>query len=163
LNIEVNTANIRFFEALSSETRIRIIEMLNIRPMNIKDMAKQLGISSGIVTRHINILEAAGIVKSEASAGKRGMQKICILDIDYMMLLFRYKEKSEDHYTFSIPIGQYSSFNVRPTCGLASSSKIIGAVDDSRYFADPEHVNASHLWFACGYVDYCIPNYLLSN
>ena len=39
--------------------------------------------------------------------------------------------------------------------------KIIGYFDDSRYFLDPDRVNAKIIWFAEGYVEYKFSNYLL--
>lgn len=64
-------------------------------------------------------------------------------------------------YSVSIPIGHYTNYQVKPTCGLASPYKVIGMLDDPRYFAEPEHVEAHHLWFSSGFVEYLIPNYLI--
>jgi predicted transcriptional regulator len=163
MNIDVTTSNIAFLEVFSSETRVRIIEMLNEKSMNIKDIASTLNLSSAIITKHIQKLEGAGIIKCENSAAKRGMQKICTLNMDRVLLQLRTKAKESSFYYHAIPVGQYSSFNVKPTCGLASATKLIGVVDDSRYFADPEHTMADILWFGSGWVEYRIPNYLLRN
>lgn len=163
MDIEISLQNVEFFEAISSETRIKIIRMLDERKMNIKEIAIVLGISSAIVTKHIQQLEKVNIVKCENLAGKRGTQKICSLDMDHATLRFRAIAKNDNYFIHSIPVGQYTSFNIRPTCGLASESKIIGIVDDPRYFADPDHTKASILWFGSGWVEYTLPNYLLSN
>ncbi|MGZ9584891.1 ArsR/SmtB family transcription factor [Paenibacillus marinisediminis] len=162
--IEVNSDNLSFLECLSSGTRIRIIELLNDRPMNISELAEVLDVSSAITTKHIQKLESAGIVACESTGGKRGRQKLCSLQLDAINLQFRSsKPQPKKSYTFSIPVGQYSAFEVNPTCGLASESKMIGMVDDPRYFSDPEHVQAKHLWFGSGWVEYGIPNFLLRN
>lgn len=162
MNIEVNSRNLKFLECFASETRIKMIELLNHKPMNIKDLAEALGISSAIVTKHIQKLEEAAIVTTESVPSTRGRQKICHLTLDSATLQFRVKEKpDQNRYAVSIPIGQYSNYEVKPTCGLASSTKIIGMVDDPRYFSDPEHVKASHLWFGSGFIEYRIPNYLV--
>jgi predicted transcriptional regulator len=158
--LEVSTHNMPFFECLSSESRIRIIELLNEKPMNIKDLAVSLGISSAIVTKHVQKLQKAGIVQCESIAGIRGLQKICRLHLDQAVLQFLHKKQDEPTYTASIPVGQYAAFEVKPTCGLASASQIIGIIDDPRYFADPQHVHANHLWFGSGYVEYRIPNFI---
>ncbi|HEY5587090.1 MAG TPA: transcriptional regulator [Ruminiclostridium sp.] len=152
-----------FLEVFSSSTRIRMIEMLDNKPMNIKDMAIQLGISSAIVTKHIQKMETAKIIKCKNIAGKRGIQKICSLNLDEVTLKFKSSIKSETTYECSIPVGQYISYNVHPTCGLASKTKYIGMFDDPRYFADPNHNSASLIWFGYGWVEYRIPNYLSSN
>jgi predicted transcriptional regulator len=162
MNIEVNSRNLKFLECFASETRIKMIELLNHKPMNIKDLAEALGISSAIVTKHIQKLEEAAIITTESVPSTRGRQKICHLTLDSATLQFRVKEKpDQNRYAVSIPIGQYSNYEVKPTCGLASSTKIIGMVDDPRYFSDPEHVKASHLWFGSGFIEYRIPNYLV--
>lgn len=166
MELQVTEQNLPFFEALASATRIRMIGLLKTEPLNIKEMAERLGVSSAIVAKHAQQLEEAGIVSSEMIAGKRGMQKQCSLLPGSITLLFRSADEpvlppgpQGEHYEVSIPVGQYADFQVRPTCGLASESKLIGMRDDPRYFAGPEHVKAQHLWFASGYVEYRIPNY----
>ncbi len=163
MNILISSDNMNFLEAFSSKTRVKIIEMLNERSMNIGEIAEVLGISSTIVARHIQKLENAGIVASEAKKGLRGIQKLCRLSLDSATLQFRRKPANRNVYTFAIPIGQYTNYKVRPTCGLASVKQYIGAVDDPRYFADPSHVEASILWNSCGFVEYRLPNYLLGS
>jgi predicted transcriptional regulator len=54
-------------------------------------------------------------------------------------------------------------FEIHPTCGLATTEKIIGQFDEPRYFYDPQRMSASILWFGRGYVEYTLPNYLLSS
>lgn len=163
--LEVTTKNVAFLEAIASETRIKIIEMLNEKPMNIKELAAKLGISSAITTRHVQQLEQAGIIKSESNTGVRGIQKVCHLQLNQVTLLFRTNSLNTEgrKYIHSIPVGQYTAFKVNPTCGLASESKIIGVLDDPRYFDDPEHTHARLLWFSSGWIEYRIPNMLLHN
>ena len=43
------------------------------------------------------------------------------------------------------------------------SGKIIGVVDDPRFFASPERFGAEILWFGHGYVEYMLPCYLQEN
>lgn len=165
MELDVNLSNLVLFEALASQTRIKMIELLKHESLNIKEMSLKLDISSAIVTKHVYQLEEAGIVATEMIAGKRGMQKLCKLRLDKVTLLFKpesheKQEQIRDHYNVSLPVGQYADYQVRPTCGLASETKLIGMRDDPRYFAEPEHVKAQHIWFASGYVEYRIPNYL---
>jgi predicted transcriptional regulator len=165
MEIEVSSRNMRFLECFSSQTRVKMIELLSSQPMNIKSLSEALAIKSPIVTRHIQMLEEAGIVRCESVAGKRGMQKICHLQLSHATLLFKGALAADERkkYAVSIPIGHYSSYQVKPTCGLASATSMIGMCDDPRYFADPEHVSARALWFGSGYVEYRIPNYMINN
>ena len=161
--VEINPDSLEFFQALSSGTRLKIIRMIAEHPMNVKEISEELGISSAIVTKHIKQLENAGIVKSETVPAVRGKQKLCALGIEQAELRFLRPKQPENYYRTGIPIGQYSRFDVRPTCGLAGAERLIGVVDDPRYFAEPEHVMASMLWFGSGWIEYVFPNYLLRN
>ena len=166
VNIEVRSENMRFLECFSSPTRVKIIELLSGQPMNIKGLSEALHIKSPILTRHIHMLERAGIVRCESVAGKRGMQKLCRLELSEATLVFKAASREEgqrNRYQVSLPVGTYASYEVKPTCGLASETNMIGMCDDPRYFADPEHVYAKVLWFGSGYVEYRIPNYMVNN
>lgn len=165
MEIKVSHENLPLFVALASDTRIRMVEMLSKENLNIREMAQRLNLSSAIVTKHVQQLEEAGILHTEITAGKRGMQKQCSLRLEQASLVFKtddvlLPEPHQDGYDVDIPVGQYSSCQVKPTCGLASETKLIGMRDDPRYFAEPEHVKAQHIWFAAGYVEYRIPNYV---
>jgi len=167
MKLDVTTANMRILECFSSETRVRIIELLNDKAYNIGELAEALGFSSAIITKHIQKLEEAGLVATENLVGKRGTQKRCTLKLDQMTLVLRTsvaeEQPDQNRYAVDLPVGQYIGYEVRPTCGLASSEKRIGMMDDPRYFDDPEHTKAEHLWFASGFVEYRIPNYLVGN
>ncbi|MBB3114394.1 putative transcriptional regulator [Paenibacillus phyllosphaerae] len=163
MKIEVSTANMKFLECISSPTRVRIIELLRGESQNITSLSQILGIQPPIVTRHIQMLEEAGIVRSELVPGKRGMQKRCTLLLEEATLSFKSEQSGPIpgcHRT-RVPLGQYSNFAVSPPCGLVSVDKRIGMCDDPRYFDDPERMNARMLWFARGFVEYRIPNYLV--
>ena len=151
------------YEALGSDVRLKIIGLLSEREMNIKELADALHLSSAIMTMHVKKLEKAQIVKSLRINKNGAVQKLCSLDVDYIEILFPNKNTdTRQFHEFSIPVGHYTDISVTPTCGIASSEKIIGHFDDPRYFLDTERVNAQILWFGEGYVEYKIPNYLLS-
>ncbi|MCX7711527.1 MAG: ArsR family transcriptional regulator [Clostridia bacterium] len=151
------------FEALASNVRLKIIHLLAQKPMNIKDLAKELGLSSAILTMHIRKLEEAGIISSKRVHTNGALYKICSLAMDHLEIEFPKKNESNlKVHEFSLPIGHYTDFSVLPTCGLATTEKIIGYYDDPRYFLDPERVNSGILWFTKGFLEYKIPNHLLS-
>ena len=76
MKIEVAASSYPFFAALASETRLKIINLLAEKPLNIGQLAESY--ISAIVTRHIN-LRRSRIVKTESITGKRGRQKLCSL------------------------------------------------------------------------------------
>jgi DNA-binding transcriptional ArsR family regulator len=51
------------FNALSSQTRIRIIKLLLKGDMHISGIARELGIAAPVILRHIRILEDAGLIE----------------------------------------------------------------------------------------------------
>lgn len=164
LKIDTNEKWLPVYEALASNVRLKIIKLLSQKSMNIKEIAEELELSSAIVTMHIKKLEDGRIIKSERTKSKGGVQKVCTLAIEKLEIDFPILRQNElNYYEFSIPVGQYTDFDVHPTCGLASKDKVIGYFDDPRYFLDPERVNAKILWFGKGYIEYKIPNYILSS
>lgn len=161
MRIPVDKAHIGILEVFSSQTRVAIIELLGTRSMNIGELAAALRLSSAIITRHIRQMETAGLIRCEAQPGIRGTQKICSLAVEVLTLQLRSQPREQNIHVHEIPIGQYSGYQVRPTCGLASPTGLIGMNDDPRYFADPAHVQAGLLWFGSGWVEYRVPNFLL--
>src|SRR6266511_6431801 len=68
------------------------------------------------------------------------------------------RDWSSDVCSSDLPIGAYSAFEVTPTCGLASSSGLIGYLDDPNAFYEPERIGAQLLWFRSGFVEYLFPD-----
>lgn len=163
MKIDISEKWLPVYEALDSSVRIKIINLLTDAPLNVKEIASKLELSSAIITMHINKLEKAGIVKGERTRSKGGVQKICSLIVDGIKIDFP-KEIRErvKHHEYIVPIGQYTDFEVTPTCGLATTEKIIGYFDDARYFLDSQRVDAKILWFTQGFIEYKLPNYLLA-
>lgn len=161
MQIPVDRAHRGILEVFSSQTRVAIIELLGTRSMNIGELAAALDLSSAIITRHIQQMATAGIIHCEAMPGRRGTQKICSLAVEAITLTLRSQPREQHIHVHEIPVGQYSGYQVQPTCGLASASGLIGMNDDPRYFADPAHIQASLLWFGSGWVAYRVPNFLL--
>ncbi|MCX7714387.1 MAG: helix-turn-helix domain-containing protein [Clostridia bacterium] len=162
MKISTEKKYLPIFKALASDVRLDIIKMLSRQPLNIKDIASELNLSSAIITMHVKKLEEAGIITCETININGGRQKICTLDMSSIEIAFPSGSSySCDYHNFSLPIGHYTKFDVRPTCGLASQEKIIGQFDEVRSFLEPERVDAQILWFSEGFVEYTIPNYLL--
>lgn len=69
-------------------------------------------------------------------------------------------DRRRQYFPAEIPVGQYSDYQVFPTCGISTTKKMIGEVDDPRYFAHPDRAEAGILWLSKGYVEYLVPNIL---
>jgi predicted transcriptional regulator len=164
VQIDVSEKWLPVYEALASNVRIQIIQLLAKQPMNIKELAQSLSLSSAIMTMHVKKLEKSGIIQTSMVPSKGGVQKICELAVDGIEIDFpnNRQSKRESHQTV-VSVGHYTDFQIQPTCGLATTRKIIGQFDDPRHFLDPERVDAKILWFTQGYIEYKVPNYLLKS
>ncbi|WP_424685545.1 ArsR/SmtB family transcription factor [Enterococcus sp.] len=157
MQLDITDDSLKVYEALASNVRIRIIQLLSKNKMSIKELAQALGLSSAIVTMHIRKLEEANIIKTE----KVGQSKISSLKVDHIDINFPEKIfNAFDIQENDIPIGLYTDYHVEPTCGLATVADFVGPVDEPKYFMDPQRMDAQILWFTKGFVEYQTPNYL---
>lgn len=152
------------FKALDSPIRIKILELLlKEKNLNMNEIASALELTNAAITMHVKKLEECGIISIGTATGKHGTQKICYLNEDKIIIDLINTNDTDLWYESEINVGHYSSYQVFPTCGLATKDALIGEVDDPRYFAAPERVNAGVLWFSKGFVEYMIPNYIKAN
>lgn len=151
------------FKALGSEIRIEIIKiLLENQDMNMNELATRLKITNGALTSHIKKLEDCGIITVTSESAGHGNQKKCEVALDKILIDVNNRETEKNMYDTDLKVGHYSAYEVCPTCGMATSTALIGAVDDTRYFAHPDRYNADILWFTRGYVEYIIPNFIPS-
>lgn len=165
LHIKSLDEGLGVFKALGSELRINIVKLLlDNREMNMNELAASLGVTNGAITSHMKKLEESGIVKVLTEHSGHGNQKICRVNVDKILIEVEGEETEHDQniYNTEVPVGHYSDYEVYPTCGISTNKALIGEVDDSRYFAHPERMNAKIFWFTKGYVEYIIPNLLPS-
>lgn len=160
MQVQINEESLAVYEALASSVRLRIIQLLSKKKMNIKELATALNLSSAIITMHVSKLEKASIIKTE----KVGQQKISSLRVDKIEINFPERIfNAFDIKESSIPVGHYTNYSVYPTCGLATEHAFIGKVDEPKYFMDAERMDAQLLWFTKGFVEYQTPNLLNEN
>ncbi len=163
LHIKKLDDGVSVFKALGSEVRINILKLLlQNKEMNMNELASSLGITNGALTSHIKKLEEAGLVAVLTERLGHGNQKLCRIAVDKVLLDISASDADEEQNICEteVPIGHYSDYEIYPTCGLATTRELVGVVDDPRYFAYPERINAGVLWFTRGYIEYIIPNLL---
>ena len=154
------------FRALGSEARIKIVHLLaQNRSMNLNELATSLGLTNGALTAHIRKLEECGLIRVEVQHSGRGLQKVCSLVEDQILLnVFpAFEERDLKMYETQIRIGHYSDYSLSAQCGLAGSGGLIGPEDEIRSFSFPDRLEAELLWFHEGYIEYRIPNLLPEN
>lgn len=163
MNLDISDKSLPVYEALASSVRHKIIHLLAKKPMNIRELSEAVGLSSAIMTMHIKKLDKAGIIRTEMQSSRGGVQKMCSLQVEQAEIIFPNKmEHIREYHQSEISIGHFTDIEVEPTCGLATAEKFIGIVDDPRSFLDAERFQAKIVWFSEGYIDYKIPNFLLS-
>ena len=160
LFFESLNASLPFFKAMASEIRVEILNILSAeKNVNLNALALRLNLTNGALTTHIRILKEAGLIDIKTVAAKHGTQKICSVRMEkYVIHIGDYFEQNSYHV--ELAPGRYVEYDVTPTCGVATSEKIIGNYDAPRFFSDLEHFNAQIIWFTTGFVEYEIPNYI---
>ena len=147
------------FKVLTSETRYKILELLASSQMNVHELADVLKLSQPTVTRHTQALEESGLISCEYLSGAQGTQKICSLCYDRLVISFEDVDVLEGNVEeTAMPIGLYTLAHASPTCGLASSERIIGLLDNPQAFFHPHRGSAQIIWMADGFVEYVFPN-----
>ena len=147
------------FKALGSEIRLRMLELLSVREMNINEIRQELGAAHPSVSKHIRILEEAGLVTSEYMPGEQGTQKRCRLRYDRLVIsLENTQAPSNQIEEIEMPVGMYTFAHPAITCGLASQEGIIGFYDEPQAFLLPQRSQAQILWMGDGFVEYVFPN-----
>lgn len=154
---------VELFKVLGSEIRVNIIRLLmQNKEMNMNEIASSLNITNGALTSHIKKMEDVGLIQVSADFVGHGNQKICRVKQERILvdIVPEEEESNASIYEAEVPVGQYIAYSVFPTCGIATTKSLIGEVDDPRYFAHPDRINAGILWLTKGYVEYLIPNVL---
>ena len=155
---------LELFKALGSDVRIQILNiLLENDHMSMNQLATELKLSNGALTGHIKKLEECGLISTSNESASHGNSKICSVIQDKIVVEIEKPEDLTNVFTTDIKVGQFSKYDICPTCGLANSQSVIGEIDDSRYFSHPDHFNADILWFTKGYVEYSLPNLIPSN
>ncbi|HWD40010.1 MAG TPA: ArsR family transcriptional regulator [Fimbriimonas sp.] len=155
------TESVAMFRALASDSRARIIELLAERDMNINELSNALGLAQPSITKHVQILEEAGLVVSDYLAGPQGTQKRCRRVHDRLVVEMAGRPyRPEGMAEIEVPIGMYTQVEAVPTCGLANRERFIGHLDNPVSFFLPERATAEILWSSGGYVEYVFTNSL---
>lgn len=157
MQLDMTDASLNVYEALASKVRLKIIRLISNKPMSVTELAAELGLSSTIIAKHLNKLEEAKLIQIK----RQGHKKISALKVDTIGIKFprRIYSMFNVHKT-GIPVGHYTDYSVKPSCGLAGNDGFIGNVDNPKYFMLPERMNAGMIWFNDGYVEYQTPNFI---
>lgn len=148
-------------KSLASAARIGILKTLHQEgALNVNELAERLSLPQSTVSSNVQILEEAGLVRSETQKARKGNQKICRSTFDEVLVVFKEDLKAikSNAIEVSMPLGLYTSCDVSAPCGLCSTEGIIGLLDVPDTFLDPGRMKTALLWFTRGYVEYQFPN-----
>ena len=132
-------------KALSSESRIKILELLQKGPLCVNEIAEILGIPASSAALNIRVLEEADLIRTELKPGVRGSMKLCIPQ-EFHLVLDLEKKEEEQEEVISMPVG------------MVNDEEYIDGEDEPRCFYDPRRISAKLIWFSSGYLEYRFPN-----
>ncbi|HEY5364133.1 MAG TPA: metalloregulator ArsR/SmtB family transcription factor [Aestuariivirga sp.] len=153
--------NLDVLRAFASEARVKVLKLLHAQgPLNVNDIAAALGLPQSTISSNIQILEDAGLIRTETQRAKKGNQKICHTSFDQVLVMFKEDAEALHPNTIEVamPLGLYTSCEVTGPCGLCSTEGIIGLLDVPHAFLDPDRMHAGLIWFTRGFLEYQFPN-----
>lgn len=165
-NEDTYSGFIKIGKAISSITRLKILKLLCDCSMNIVEISNILNIPISSAASHINYLEDAGLVVTQSQPGIRGSKRVCSTNAEEVLLLINQFAKSQESVKdvmIDMPIGQFYSCDIKPTCGIVNENGYIDICDNPSAFFSPLRVSAQILWFQQGYIEYRFPNHQLNN
>ncbi|WP_342422079.1 helix-turn-helix domain-containing protein [Paenibacillus sp. FSL E2-0178] len=163
LSMEHPEELVKVTHALSTELRLRMLELLNSRRMNVVELAEALEIPVSTSASNVKVLEQAGLIETELLPASRGSMKVCSRIYDDIKIIInvperRAKAEQGDYcYEIAMPIGNFTACEVAPTCGMVSEAGPIIVEDSPAGFFHPDRVHAQLLWLRKGYLEYRYP------
>lgn len=153
--------NFEVLRGLASPVRISILKLLHMEgAMNGNDIATRLDLPQSTVSTNIQLLEAAGLIRTETRKARKGNQKICHSLFDEVLVMFKedIARPPSTAIEVAMPLGLYTSYEVSAPCGMCSTEGIIGLLDVPDTFLSPERMKTGLMWFTRGFVEYQFPN-----
>ncbi len=146
-------------KVLSSEVRLRILDLLSSGPRNVNEIALALDLPQSTVATNVLALEEARLIETESAKARKGSQKVCRRKYEEILLRFGDQPRESDGAVeVAMPIGLYNNYEVFAPCGLCSPDSVIGFLDVPDSFLSPDRMKAGLLWFEKGWVEYKFPN-----
>jgi predicted transcriptional regulator len=146
---------------LASPARVRILRLLHRNGgANVNEIAEALELPQSTVSSNLQILETAGLIRTETQKGRKGQQKVSFAVFDEVLVMFRddFERAQANMIDVAMPIGLYTRCEVSAPCGLCSPQGIIGLLDVPETFLNPDRMNTGLMWFTRGFVEYQFPN-----
>nr|WP_308629088.1 ArsR family transcriptional regulator [uncultured Eisenbergiella sp.] len=146
--------------ALSSETRLAILDILQSGSRSIGELSAQLQIPMSTVSTSVSILEESGLIIAKNKSQERGMLKLCSPSASQVIFNLNSigsveTDETPQSLTMNMPIGCYTDAQrITPTCGMCNEYSIIGEKDNPLCFFHPDRFQAQRVWFHSGFLEY---------
>ncbi len=144
-------------KALAADQRIKLLEMLASRTMNVNEIAAALGVSHPTASMHIRALQEAGLVQSASASTDKGAERRCWTALDRIVLELEPQDDSSTDSVeeVSVPVGLFCVSKAMPPCGLLG--RRVALTPGSHPLMTPDRELGQNLWFSGGWVEYCFP------
>ena len=70
-------------------TSLRILQLLSKEKLDVSTIAKHLGLSEPHISDEISNLESLNLIKASYAPGKRGIRKICELQVEKITIIIK--------------------------------------------------------------------------
>ena len=142
--------------ALASPVRVEVMRLLGRKSMSVGELAQAMNQPMSTTALAVQVLRNAGIITTENVPGMRGTLKLCSRKLDRIVIqLAPPDDTPEQCLSYSMPLGGYSlAEGIRPTCGLATASNLIGMMDEPGCFYLTDRFGAQLIWLQQGFLDY---------
>ncbi|MBQ9729826.1 MAG: helix-turn-helix domain-containing protein [Clostridia bacterium] len=146
--------------ALSAPERVRIMQAILSNSKSLSALSMELDLPISSVSRHVDVLEQAGLIDVRYQPGLKGHTKFCSAALLNYSVNFRKKKKDDPKdpaISVELPVGMFSHCHINAPCGMTGISQTIETFDDPNVFFSPSRIEAECLWFDWGSLTYNFP------
>lgn len=154
---KADVANIA--RALDSVVRRNILDLLVEKTLNVNQISEALGLPQSTCTVNIQILEKAKLIHVEQVAASKGLQKVCSVKWEEVVLPLKDLTAPGDDrlIVVDMPIGLYTDHKATAPCGMVSENGVVGFFDQTETFQNPKRATAGLIWMTRGFLEYRFP------
>ena len=146
-------------KALSSKHRIKILNALSKRPMNLLEISEILKMPVSSVSFNIDILEEAQLVVVEYKPATKGHMKLCSLNKTATHIIMeKPKEDVNNDIVVEMPVGYYTAADIEDGCLVGNKGFIYREKDCPHSIFTPKRIDGQLFSFKKGWVAYDFPN-----
>ena len=167
-NFTVNVANedeheliVKLGRALAVKDRVAILKNMLNSSKSLSAIAQELNIPVSSVSRHIDVLSDAGLIYLTYQPGLKGHIKFVSQAVHSFSVLLIPPQTTakEEEYSVEMPLGMFTSCNIKAPCGMAGKESAIESFDDPRVLFSPARAGAECIWFDSGFISYLFPTH----